>query len=792
MKFLSSALFAVIAINNASAFSVSPSSRNVAVTNNINTAIAFAPTNNDAQQMKSTHFDRHKMTSLAAEPIKITMPALSSTMKEGRVVSWLKSEGDEVSAGEAIMVVESDKADMDVEAFEDGFIAKIFVGEGESAPVGNTVALMASEENEIELVAALEDGVDAAAVAAPAEAAVQEGESKLVVRNVDEIVEGAVEIFMPALSSTMSEGKIVSWLKDVGDEVRAGEAIMVVESDKADMDVEAFEDGFLASIIKNEGETVDVGAPVGIIVPNEDDISKISAAGTDVGVVSSLSTSSDTQSTTNVDVISAAPVTASAAPDCEFSQVDMPALSSTMKEGKVVSWLKAEGDAISAGEAIMVVESDKADMDVEAFEDGFLAAIITTEGESSAVGAPVALIAADEKDIPTLQAYAATLSGAPAPVVTAATPAAPAAAAPKVASAPKKAAVSSGDRVVASPMAKKLAAELGVDLSTVVGTGPEGRVTAGDVQNAAAGAPAKKATAAAPTKPSWTPAAGVVAATPMARAAAKKAKIDISTIQGTGEFGRVTLDDIKIATGEKKPVKKTQKAGATAPVELPSGLEKFTGMQRAVSKNMEATLTTPVFRVSREIEMDAFNALYQKVKPKGVTVSALLAKAAALALEKYPIINSSYTPDGPIMNPDINVAMAVAIDGGLITPTLKYANERNIMELGENWKELVQKAKDGKLSPDEYQSGTFVISNLGMFGVSQFDAILPSGMGGILAIGATQEYIVPCDKAVLGMKKVSKMTVTLTADHRQIYGADAALFLQALNDAMVNPEKLLL
>jgi len=209
-------------------------------------------------------------------------------------------------------------------------------------------------------------------------------------------------------------------------------------------------------------------------------------------------------------------------------------------------------------------------------------------------------------------------------------------------------------------------------------------------------------------------------------------------------------------------------------------------MQRAVSKNMEATLATPVFRVSREIEMDAFNALYAKLKPKGVSVSALLAKACALGLEKYPVVNSAYSPEGTVFNKDINIAMAVAINGGLITPTIKYANERDIIEIGENWRELVGKAKEGKLTPDEYNSGTFAISNLGMFGVSQFDAILPPGMGGILAIGGTQEVIVPCDQAILGMRKVKKMTVTLTCDHRQIYGADAALFLKELANIIEN------
>jgi pyruvate dehydrogenase E2 component (dihydrolipoamide acetyltransferase) len=465
-----------------------------------------------------------------------------------------------------------------------------------------------------------------------------------------------------------------------------------------------------------------------------------------------------------------------------------------MKEGKVVSWLKAEGDAISAGEAIMVVESDKADMDVEAFEDGFLAAIITGEGESGAVGAPVALVAENEADIPVLQAYAATLSGSP--VAAAASPAPAAAAAAPKAAAPKAATVAaptaSGDRVVASPLARKKAEELGINLALVVGTGPDGRITASDVEAAASGtAPTKKAPAggaAAASKPKWTPAPGVIAATPTARQLAKKAKIDLKIIQGTGEFGRVTADDVRAAMGEKKAVKKAPAPGAVE-VEMPEGFVPFTGMQRAVSNNMVATLSTPEFRVSRDIMMDAFDDLYQKLKPKGVSVSAMLAKAVALAIQKHPIINSSFNDKdggGIMYNKDINIAMAVAIDGGLITPTLMYANERSTVDLAENWKELVDKARTGSLSPAEYNSGTFTISNMGMFGVSHFGAILPKGMGGILAIGATQEVIVPCKQSVLGMKKVKKMSVTLTCDHRQIYGADAALFLKTLADIMEN------
>lgn len=587
-----------------------------------------------------------------------------------------------------------------------------------------------------------------------------------------------IRITMPALSSTMTEGKIVSWLKSEGEEVSAGEPIMVVESDKADMDVEAFEDGYLAAILKEEGESAEVGAPVGIIVENEADIAVVQA-----GPVAAAPAAAAPAA--------AAPAAASAVPECGFSQINMPALSSTMKEGKVVSWLKAEGDAISSGEPIMVVESDKADMDVESFEDGFLAAIITEEGEASAVGAPVALIADNEEDIPVLKAYAATLSGAPVPAAAApaAAAAAPAPAAKAAAPAPTAAASASGDRVVASPLAKKLAIDLGVDISTVQGTGPSGRITAADIEAASKPVPGEPA-AAETAKPSHVPLPGVIAATPTARALAKKAKLDLSTIKGTGQFGRVTADDVKLATGEKKPEKKKVAPPGQQIIEMPDAFVPFTGMQRGVSNNMEATLSTPVFRCTREIEMDAFDDLYQKLKPKGVSVSSLLSRAVGLAVQKHPIINSSYKDGGIQYNPDINVAMAVAIDGGLITPTLRNADEKDVFQLGAEWRDLVDKAKDGKLSPEEYTTGTIVISNLGMFGITQFDAILPKGMGAILAIGATQEKVVPDKKAVLGLKTVKRMTVTITCDHRQIYGADAALFMKTLADIMEKPEML--
>ncbi|GMI07377.1 hypothetical protein TrRE_jg11021, partial [Triparma retinervis] len=300
---------------------------------------------------------------------------------------------------------------------------------------------------------------------------------------------------------------------------------------------------------------------------------------------------------------------------------------------------------------------------------------------------------------------------------------------------------SSGGRVVASPLAKKIASEMGVDLGSVSGSGPGGRITVVDVEGAAkgGGGGAKSNGEERKENNKWTPAEGVIAATPTARALAKKNKIDLNSVSGTGNFGRVTVGDVKVAMGEK-PAKK---AGASGPsqVSLPSGVVPYTGMQRAVSTNMEATLSVPIFRVSRTIEMDAFNALYQSVKPKGVTLSALITKAVAMAVEKHPIMNAAHDAGAPGIkyNSEINIANAVALDGGLITPVIKYANEKSVQDLGDEWKELVGKAKAGTLKPSEFQSGTFAITNLGMFGVSAFDAILPPGTGTILALGGTKK-----------------------------------------------------
>jgi pyruvate dehydrogenase E2 component (dihydrolipoamide acetyltransferase) len=714
-----------------------------------------------------------------AEAIEIAMPALSSTMTEGKIVEWTAKVGDKIKAGQTIMVVESDKADMDVEAFEEGFLAKIVFGDGASAPVGATVALLAKSKEEIPAVQAMTPGASPAtapaAAPAPESSAPAGGGASLGVPT--------NEIAMPALSSTMTEGKIVEWTAKVGDKIKAGQTIMVVESDKADMDVEAFESGYVAAILAKAGEATPVGAPCALLVDNEADVEKVKAAlasGASVGGGASAAPASPPPE-------AAAPPAAANAPSkptFDFAEVAMPALSSTMTSGKIVAWTAKVGDSVKAGQTVMVVESDKADMDVEAFEGGVLASILTGEGDSAKVGDPVALLAAKKEDVPALQAYGqalkASLSGAPAPA-----PADSAAAAPApAASTPVAATAASppGERVVASGYAKKLASEAGVDLRSVPGTGLGGRVVGANVIAAAAGKPMAK-----PLGYRSPPGS----ATPLAKRLAAEAGLDLKSLKGTGEFGRVTADDVLIATGKKSPVKKQAAGGRTGPVKapkpapgpMPTGTKPMDGMMKAVAKNMEKTLDVPIFRVSRLITTDKFDKMYAEVKGQGVSVSALLAKAVAKTLERHPILNAAYDPAGAIKyNPDINIAMAVALDGGLITPTLRNANAMDLVSLGGKWRELVKKAQEKRLAPDEYTTGTFTISNLGMYGVSAFDAILPPGQGSILAIGGSIPTVVVRKDGSFAVQK--QMTVTITCDHRHIYGADAAEFLRDLAELM--------
>jgi pyruvate dehydrogenase E2 component (dihydrolipoamide acetyltransferase) len=421
-----------------------------------------------------------------------------------------------------------------------------------------------------------------------------------------------------------------------------------------------------------------------------------------------------------------------------IQEVFMPALSSTMTEGKIVSWVKSPGDKVEKGETVVVVESDKADMDVESFYEGYLATILVQAGDNAPVGAAIALLAETEAEIEQAIATASS-KGTAAPTETTATPTTAAATptpAEPVAIAPENGSARAEGRIVASPRARKLAKDLKVNLNTLKGSGPYGRIIAEDVETAAGKQPTTTAVIQAPV---------------------------ITTAAPTS-----------IPTS-----KPTIPAPVPAASIVPGTIKPFSTLQNAVIRNMVASLSVPVFRVSYSITTDGLDKLYKQIKSKGVTMTALLAKAVAVTLQKHPLLNASYSDQGTVSHSSINIAVAVAMgDGGLITPVLQNADQLDIYSLSRNWKSLVDRARAKQLQPDEYSTGTFTLSNLGMYGVDTFDAILPPGQGSILAIGASQPSVVASKDGLFGVR--SQMQVNITCDHRIIYGADAAAFLQDL------------
>ena len=436
----------------------------------------------------------------------------------------------------------------------------------------------------------------------------------------------------------------------------------------------------------------------------------------------------------------------------------MPALSSTMETGKIVEWSKSPGDKVEKGETVLVVESDKADMDVESFNEGYLAAIMVEAGEEASVGSAIALIAETEAEIEEAKKQAASHAGGSSK---------PQEAAPVAETAPVEVSTqtvaSNGSssrngngsgRVVASPRAKKLAKQLGVDLKSLQGSGPYGRITAGDVEQASG-------------KPVSTPATlGVPNATADAAPAVNAAPVVPAGVPV--KTSAPATPSYSIASTEGTPT--TAFRGQTVPLNT---------LQKAVVQNMMASLQVPTFHVTYTINTDALDRLYKQIKPKGVTMTALLVKAIAVTLKNHPIVNASYARDAIGYNSDINVAVAVAMpDGGLITPVLRNAHQMDIYSLSRTWKDLVARSRSKQLQPEEYSTGTFTLSNLGMFGVDNFDAILPQGQGSILAVGGSKPQLVADDSGMMGVKR--QMKVNITSDHRVIYGAQAAAFLKDL------------
>ncbi|MDG3441663.1 pyruvate dehydrogenase complex dihydrolipoamide acetyltransferase [Nitrospirillum amazonense] len=436
----------------------------------------------------------------------------------------------------------------------------------------------------------------------------------------------------------------------------------------------------------------------------------------------------------------------------------MPALSPTMTEGKLAKWVKKEGDTIKAGDVIAEIETDKATMEVEAVDEGTLGKILVPEGtEGVAVNAKIAVLLEEGESADALNAApkpAAAPAPAPAPAKTEAAAPAPA----KSEAAPAAAAPAhDGKRVFASPLARRMAAQSGLDLAKVSGTGPSGRIVKADVEAALKGGAAKAAPAAAAP----TAAAAPAAAAPAPAAAAAPKGIDAKAL--------------------------ADKLGMKYKV-LPNS-----GMRKTIAKRLtEAWQTIPHFGLQVDCEIDALLALRAQLNEKSgekVSVNDFVVKAVAVALRKVPEANVSWHEDGILQYEGVDVSVAVATDGGLITPIVKNADQKGLATISAEVKSLAAKAKEGKLKPEEFQGGTFSVSNLGMFGIKSFTSIINPPQSCILSVGAGEKRPVVKGDA---LAVATVMSLTLTVDHRSVDGAVGAKYLQVLKKLIEDPITLML
>lgn len=422
-------------------------------------------------------------------------------------------------------------------------------------------------------------------------------------------------------------------------------------------------------------------------------------------------------------------------------EILMPALSPTMEEGTLAKWLVKEGDEVQSGDVIAEIETDKATMEFEAVDEGVMGTILVPEGsEGVKVNTAIAILLEDGEEAGAAPAPSAA-AAAPAP---AATPA-PAASAPAPAT-PAAPGTASGDRVFASPLARRIAADKGIDLSTLRGSGPKGRIVKADVLGA---------TATTAPAPAAAPASAAPAAAPMA--ASPTADLVARAYEGR-TYEEVSLD----------------------------------GMRKTIATRLtEAKQTIPHFYLRRDVKLDALlkfrGELNKQLEHRGVKVSVndFIIKACALALQQVPAANAVWAGDRVLQMKASDVAVAVAIEGGLFTPVLQDADVKSLSALSTEMKDLATRARDRKLAPHEYQGGSFAISNLGMFGIDNFDAIVNPPHAGILAVGAGVKKPVVQDDGTLGVATV--MSVTMSVDHRVIDGALGADLLKAIVENLENP-----
>lgn len=544
---------------------------------------------------------------------------------------------------------------------------------------------------------------------------------------------------MPKMSDTMTEGVIAKWHKKVGDKVSSGDLIAEVETDKATMDFESYQEGTLLYIGPKEGEAVPVDAVIAVLGEEGEDYQALLNENDNGGKDAEINTSKSDEKAEEE-----APESAEAghsAEDVNAEVITMPLLSDTMTEGVIAEWHFKVGDTIKSDDVIADVETDKATMEVTAYAEGTLLYIGVEQGQAAKVNDIIAIVGEEGTDVtPLLKQKTGKESGSTAkaddkgdkPAATEQ---------PKATEAEKSPAGSDNDsRVKASPLARKIAKDKGISLADVIGTGDGGRIIKKDVE-------------------SYTPSAQSAAQPAAQTPAGESAKTTISIPQYVGEE-RYT----------EKPV---------------------TQMRKTISRRLSESFLVPHFYLTIKINMDNVipaRAKINEVAPVKVSFNDLVIKAAAVALKQHPAINASWQGDTIRYNEHVNIGVAVAVDEGLLVPVVRFADGKSLSHIAAEVKEFAQRAKARKLQPADWEGSTFTVSNLGMFGIDEFTAIINAPDSCILAIGGIDEVpVVKNGQIVPG----NVMKVTLTCDHRVVDGATGAAFLQTLKALLEEPVRLL-
>ncbi|MCW1968930.1 MAG: 2-oxo acid dehydrogenase subunit E2 [Anaerolineae bacterium] len=619
----------------------------------------------------------------------------------------------------------------------------------------------------------------------------------------------ATEIMMPKMGFDMTEGTVASWLKQVGEAVKKGEPVVEIETDKTTIQVEAETAGVLVAITVPAGEKVPVNTPIGMIgAAGESIAAKAPAPAPAVSAAPAVVAAPPAPAA--VAASAPAPVAASAAA-ANAAPVTMPKMGFDMTEGTVASWLKQVGDAVKKGEPVVEIETDKTTIQVEAESSGKLLQIVVAAGERVPVNTVIGYIG--DGNVLAGNVLAGNVLAAPQPVA----PATPAVAAPAIA--PQAPIDNSGAN--ATPIARRMADELKLDLTKIKGTGPEGRVTKGDIEAAVAAGTASASVASGAT--SAAAANGRVIASPYAKKLAAELSVDLARTQGSGPEGRIVSDDVKKAAAagilvSAQPsaapaptVAVAQPVAVSAPVVAqpaapapkaatppPAGTrrEPLSKMRQTIASRLaQSKGTVPHYYVATSVEMDAALAMRVQInealKAEGVKVSVndLVLRATALTIKKFPKFNATFAGDAIDYRENINLGVAVAMEGGLIVINVRDVDKKTLKQIGAEVPAIAARVREGKGQPGDMGGQTFTTSNLGMYGVEDVIPIINQPDSGILGIGnAIQTPVVKDGQIVVR----SMMKLWLAADHRVTDGAEGAQFVAELKRLLENPWALVL